>query len=188
MNMTALGMDDLVFERGTSQDLDRIMSIEHDSFSAPWTRKMFEVELDSNPFGHLVTVQRRRPDGRQSEIMGYICFWVVFDELRLMTLAVDRAIRRQGVATALVHQAMAQGGSLGAVRAVLEVRASNEVARRLYERMGFRQVAVRARYYANPTEDAVLMETDLPQVVGPTADCPAGKSEEGVEPGRPSSL
>lgn len=186
--MAALRLSDLVFEHGTVHDLERMVQLEQASFSAPWTRKMFEVELASNPFGHVLTVRRVLPGGLRSELMGYVCFWVVFEELRLMTLAVDPSLRRQGVATALVHQAMVQGGALGAVRAVLEVRASNEAARRLYERMGFHQVAVRAKYYANPVEDAVLMEMDLSQTVGPTVDYPVGKPEEGVEPGRPSSL
>lgn len=163
MDATSLHRHDLVFDRGTPQDLDGIMAIEHDAFSAPWTRKMFEVELESNPFGRLLTVRRILPDGQSSGLLGYICFWVVFEELRLMTLAVDRSVRRQGVATALVRQALQQGASLGAVRVVLEVRASNEAAQELYKRMGFQQVAVRARYYTNPVEDAVLMEMGVPQ-------------------------
>lgn len=174
-----MSLHDLLFERCTSDDLDRIMAIEQESFSSPWTRKMFEVELDRNPFGHLVTVRRRPPEGGRGELLGYVCFWVVFEELRLMTLAVEQSARRQGVATALVLHAMEQGASSGTVRAVLEVRASNAAARRLYERLGFQQQAVRARYYANPVEDAVFMEMDLPSL----AKCPSGKPEEGVEPG-----
>jgi ribosomal-protein-alanine N-acetyltransferase len=155
--MTERRQDGLVLERGTNRDLDSIMRIEQEAFSMPWTRKMFEVELDSNPFGHLVTARREHSDGA---LIGYICYWVVFEELRLMTLAVDRSMRRQGVATALVRHALTQGLALGASRATLEVRASNEAAHRLYERMGFRQVAVRANYYRTPVEDAVLMEMD----------------------------
>ena len=137
----------------------------------PWTRKMFEAELDSNPFGHLVMARQGHSEG---ELIGYICYWVVFEELRLMTLAVDRSIRRQGVATALVRHALTQGLALGASRATLEVRASNEAAHRLYERMGFRQVAVRANYYRTPVEDAVLME------MAPLADTAATPGASGV--------
>jgi ribosomal-protein-alanine N-acetyltransferase len=52
---------------------------------------------------------------------------------------------------------LAEAGRLGATRATLEVRASNEDARRLYERAGFSVAAVRPRYYSNPVEDALIL-------------------------------
>lgn len=150
----------LVIDRVTEQDLDRVLHIEQQSFSAPWTRKMFEAEISGNPFGYLLAARRIPDEGLPGELLGYVCFWVVFDELRLLNLAVDPLVRRQGIATELVRHALASGRSHGAGRACLEVRASNLAARALYERFGFRQHAVRARYYVNPVEDAVLMELD----------------------------
>ncbi len=140
----------------TQQDLDRIVRIEQESFPAPWTRKMFEAELDGNPFGSLVTA-RAILDGMDTALVGYICFWVVFEELRLMNLAVDAPARRQGVAAELVRRALNAGRERGALRAILEVRASNVPARRLYEQAGFRQIALRANYYTHPVEGAVMM-------------------------------
>jgi ribosomal-protein-alanine N-acetyltransferase len=78
-----------------------------------------------------------------------------------MNLAVERSIRRQGVARELVRYASALGRERGAARAVLEVRASNEAARCLYEQAGFHHLAARAAYYTNPIEDAILMGMDL---------------------------
>jgi ribosomal-protein-alanine N-acetyltransferase len=140
----------------TQQDLDHIVRIEQASFPAPWTRKMFEAELNGNPFGSLVTARAIR-DGVDTTLVGYICFWVVFEELRLMNLAVDQTARRQGVAAELVRRALAVGRDRGAMRAILEVRASNVPARQLYEQAGFRQTALRANYYTHPVEDAVIM-------------------------------
>ncbi len=148
-------------EPATARDLDDILRIEQESFSAPWTRKMFEAELSGNPFAHFSVLRSGGADGTGKELLGYICFWVVFEELRLMNLAVSPSARRQGLATALVRHALAVGRAQGAGRAVLEVRSSNEEARRLYERMGFVQVGLRAKYYANPIEDARLMELAL---------------------------
>jgi [ribosomal protein S18]-alanine N-acetyltransferase len=52
---------------------------------------------------------------------------------------------------------------MGARRATLEVRRSNEAARHLYERFGFSVVGVRHGYYSNPVEDAlVLWREELP--------------------------
>jgi len=56
-----------------------------------------------------------------------------------------------------------QGALLGARRATLEVRRSNEAARLLYERFGFSVAGVRPEYYSKPVEDAlILWRDDLP--------------------------
>jgi ribosomal-protein-alanine N-acetyltransferase len=153
--------DEVLIGRAKAQDLDRIVRIEQDAFSVPWTRKMFEVELEQNPFGHLYVARPAGGHVHDGELIGYVCFWVVFEEFRLMTLAVEPSARRRGFGRMLLRHAMELGRAHGATRALLEVRASNAAARKLYEQEGFQQVAVRARYYANPVEDAVLMEREL---------------------------
>lgn len=65
--------------------------------------------------------------------------------------------RRQGVATALVHGVVGWCEAIGAEQLVLEVRASNVDALRLYARLGFRHDGVRRDYYQQPQEDALLM-------------------------------
>ncbi len=141
--------------------LPAILRLEEACFSAPWTRKMMEAELTGNPFAHFLVA--RDPLGT---IVGYHCFWVVFEELRLMNLAVCESMRRRGIARALVTEALRTGRNQAASRAVLEVRASNHAACSLYRRMGFVQTATRTRYYENPVEDAVLMELE-PLAVSP---------------------
>ncbi|MBM4122084.1 MAG: ribosomal-protein-alanine N-acetyltransferase [Nitrospira sp.] len=160
MRVKTLAADRPVIEPATTEDLDQILCIEQRSFSEPWTRKMFEAEFTGNPFAHFA-VARSTAAGEARGIMAYIVFWLVFEELRLMNLAVEPTMRRRGLATALVRHALVVGRERGARRAVLEVRASNEAARCLYERMGFAQVALRAKYYTNPIEDALLMESAL---------------------------
>ncbi|MEK7294593.1 MAG: ribosomal protein S18-alanine N-acetyltransferase [Nitrospirota bacterium] len=150
----------LLIERATAQDLDRILRIEQESFSVPWTRKMFEVELNQNPFGHVYVARPAEGHAQEGGFIGYVCFWVVFEEFRLMTLAVEPSARRRGFGRTLLRHAMALGRAQGATRALLEVRASNAAALRLYAQEGFQQGAVRTRYYTNPVEDAVLMELE----------------------------
>lgn len=144
----------------TSDMLSEIHSVEESCFSSPWTRKMLEAELTGNPFAHfLVAVSHELSTARaESTILGYHCFWIVFEELRLMNLAVRASMRRQGIGKALVTEACRLGAEQSAIRAVLEVRASNEPARFLYTDMGFIQVGRRPQYYTNPSEDALLME------------------------------
>ncbi|MBX3302041.1 MAG: ribosomal protein S18-alanine N-acetyltransferase [Nitrospira sp.] len=144
----------------TPEMLPDILALEEACFSSPWTRKMLETELMSNQFAHFLVAMHRGQSAGGSEcaIVGYHCFWIVFEELRLMNLAVRESMRRQGIGTALAAEAFRMALDLAATRAVLEVRASNAPAHSLYTRMGFVQTGKRPRYYSNPIEDAVLME------------------------------
>jgi len=125
---------------------------------------MFEVELTDNPFSRFFVAQADRSGhtgGPPPEVVGYVCFWVVFEELRMMNVAVEPHVRRRGIGHALLLKALTTGIEEGAHRALLEVRASNDSAVTLYERAGFVRTGMRAKYYTNPIEDAVLMEAEL---------------------------
>ena len=67
-----------------------------------------------------------------------------------------------GAARALLRHVLAEGSRLGARRATLEVRRSNEIARRLYTEVGFEVTGVRSSYYTNPQEDALILWRLLP--------------------------
>ena len=154
-------MDEWVIEPATVEALQNILQIEEACFSAPWTRKMLEAELSGNPFAHFLLAKRSTPGETGTiPIVGYLCFWVVFEEVRLMNLAVIESMRHKGIAKALVIQALEVGLTQAAMCAVLEVRASNHAAHALYRSLGFRDVTTRPMYYTNPIEDALLMELD----------------------------
>jgi [ribosomal protein S18]-alanine N-acetyltransferase len=158
-------MGDWVIEPATVEALSDILQIEEACFSAPWTRKMLEAELSGNPFAHFLLAKQVPPEIGPVSIVGYLCFWIVFEEVRLMNLAVIESMRHKGIARALVMEALEVGMAQAAVRAVLEVRASNHAAHALYRSLGFRDVTTRPTYYTNPIEDALLMELD-PIVLG----------------------
>ena len=154
-------MGEWVIEPATIESLQDILQIEEACFSAPWTRKMLQAELSGNPFAHFLLAKQVPPGEAGSiSIVGYLCFWVVFEEVRLMNLAVIESMRRKGIARALVLQALEMGLAQAAMCATLEVRASNLAAHALYRRLGFRDVTTRPAYYTNPLEDALLMELD----------------------------
>jgi ribosomal-protein-alanine N-acetyltransferase len=93
-------------------------------------------------------------------VAGFCAFWLVFDEIHINNVAVRPQFRGRGIGTTLMHHVLAEGRELGARRATLEVRASNEAARRLYERLGFYVAATRRNYYTNPVEDALILWRD----------------------------
>ena len=90
----------------TADMLTDIVQLEEACFSAPWTRKMLAAELNGNPFARFL-VAMGSVEGKTDElIVGYHCYWVVFEELRLMNLAVRASMRREGIGRALVLEAI----------------------------------------------------------------------------------
>jgi ribosomal-protein-alanine N-acetyltransferase len=146
-------MSDWIIEPLTSvSEIDEVVAIEDASFTNPWTREMYVAELAKPDVSYCYLA--RRPD---RVVIGFCSFWHVVDELHINNLAVLPEYRRRGVATALLSHVLDQGSRLGAMRATLEVRRSNEAARMLYERLGFAVAGVRHAYYTTPVEDAVIL-------------------------------
>jgi len=90
-------------------------------------------------------------------VAGYVVAQCAADEGEILNLGVAVAHRRRGVGRALVEHVLAALGVRGVRVVYLEVRESNAGARRLYEALGFGEVARRARYYRRPIEDAVVL-------------------------------
>jgi ribosomal-protein-alanine N-acetyltransferase len=136
----------------SAADIEAIIAVEHASFTNPWTRDMYLAELENRgvSFFYVARDEARR-------IVGFCAFWRVLDELHINNLAVLPEARRTGVASALLQRVLTEGAKLGARRATLEVRRSNDIARRLYERFGFSVAGVRRGYYSQPTEDALVL-------------------------------
>ncbi|MGH7565833.1 MAG: ribosomal protein S18-alanine N-acetyltransferase [Gemmatimonadota bacterium] len=137
-------------------DLDAVCAIELRTFPAPWARDQF-ADLIAHPAG-LGWVATLPPIG----VAGYAIGWVAADEAELADLAVAEDVRGQGLGTGLVRAFAREAGVRGARRLYLEVRASNDGARRFYERLGFGVVGRRSGYYRHPREDALAMGVDLP--------------------------
>ena len=135
-----------------SSDLDAMLEIEQASFVNPWTRDMYLAELDNRDVSYCYVV--RDPSRR---VVGFCSFWRVLDELHINNVAVAPAHRGAGAGTALLEAVLRAGARLGARRATLEVRRSNDAARRLYERLGFSIAGVRPDYYTDPVEDALVL-------------------------------
>ena len=138
-------------------DLPAVLEIERRAFAQPWSRAFFEKEL-STPFAQLTVAVDQSTN--RAVLVGYSCRWRVTDEVHLLNVAVHQARRGSGVGRTLVEAVIAEGRETRARTMFLEVRAGNIAARRLYRRLGFRDLGVRRGYYG-PGQDAIVMELKL---------------------------
>lgn len=136
----------------TAEDLDEILKIEGVSFSRPWTREHFEVEL-KNSISYAYTL-KIESEGREP-VVAYIVFWVVHGEAHILNIAVLPALRGRGLAAELLETALKQMRRNMVYEVFLEVRRSNKAAINLYRKFGFKEGFVRKNYYGD--EDAIVM-------------------------------
>ncbi len=136
-------------------DLPSILAIEREAFPTPWSEEDFRQEF-RKPYSYFWVAVNK-----EGEVIGYICFWLVADEMQLANLAVQKAWRRRGIGQSLLRLALKVARLRGARRAILEVRENNLPAIRLYRRLGFQIEGVRRAYYRDTGEDALLMGLSL---------------------------
>ncbi len=155
------GEPDLEIRPLTVSHLDEVLAIERAAFSDPWSREMFrsEILVGGGTYARIAE--------RDGVLVGYLCAVLVSDEAHVGNLAVAPSERRRGVAQRLLDDLVAAARSRRARRVTLEVRESNENARKFYYKNDFIDVAIRKNYYRNPTEDAIVMLRTLPE--GPSA-------------------
>jgi ribosomal-protein-alanine N-acetyltransferase len=135
-------------------DLPDVVSIEHNSFSTPWSERFFYNEI-YNPRSILKVARIKR------RIAGYICSQQIVDEGHILDLAVHPEFRNIGVATELISHVIGWFRDSNCKNVFLEVRASNEEAQKTYDRFGFKVLGIRKKYYVKPDEDAVIMSLNL---------------------------
>jgi ribosomal-protein-alanine N-acetyltransferase len=137
-----------VIRRATPEDVDAVSELEAAIFGPDgWTPAMVAEELTGERRHAFVT----------DDLTGYAVTMKTDDVVDLLRIAVAPAVRRRGVARALLDAAMAAAeGS----RMLLEVSAANHSAIAFYASAGFAQIDRRRRYYKDGT-DAIVMEATL---------------------------
>ena len=98
----------------------------------------------------------------KNRVVGYSGIWLVGNIAHITTICVIDELRGKGLGEWLLLKTMQMGGELGAGRFTLEVRETNDVAIKLYEKVGYRSVGRREKYYREIGEDALVMWTGHP--------------------------
>jgi len=137
--------------RMETKDLDRVMEIEKESFSVPWSRNAYESELLKNSLSVYIVAQA------EGQIVGYGGMWLILDEAHITNVAVEKSLRGNGIGEKIVEFLVEEASRSGINSLTLEVRENNEPARRLYEKMGFLVEGIRPGYYQDNKEDGLIM-------------------------------
>lgn len=140
----------------TERDLDEVMQIECRSFPTPWSRRLFEREL-LLPYAKAFVALEIPP----TQVVGYICFWLVAQETHILNLAAHPERRRRGIGSRLLRYGVNYCRERGAQEITLEVRRSNYQAISLYRNFQFQPQGIRPHYYSDSGEDAVIMSLRL---------------------------
>lgn len=147
------------FHQAKPGDEEILVALEEALFPEdPWTWGMIADELAS-PFSTYYLAAL--PDGPDLQVVGYGGVKVVGDGADIMTIGVFPRLRGQGLGKQILDLLVSCAREAGADYVFLEVRESNEAARRLYERSGFIVLDRVRGYFKNPFEDGIAMRLDL---------------------------
>ncbi len=132
-------------------DLGDILQIECAAYAYPWSRNIFKGCLRDDYCCRILEL-----DG---EIAGYAIMSMGRDEAHLLNLCVDPGRHRMGLGDCLLNFMLDFARNHKAETTFLEVRPSNEAARRFYEKRGFVEVGMHTNYYPARfgREDAIIM-------------------------------
>ncbi len=142
-------MDNIKIVPMTSEHISAIAAIERECFSTPWSEKALEEELNV-PSAIFITALDN------GSVAGYVGMHHLGDVGYICNVAVSSEYRHKGIAGALLEHLIdyALRNSLSEI--TLEVRTSNEAARKLYEKFGFKRLGTRPNFYTNPKENAEI--------------------------------
>ncbi|MBA2350971.1 MAG: ribosomal protein S18-alanine N-acetyltransferase [Burkholderiales bacterium] len=138
-----------------ARDVETIATIERETYEFPWTRGNFRDSLSA---GYSCRVMEA-----DAMIIAYGILLVAVDEAHLLNLTVAAAYQRRGWGSMLLDSFIDTARECRSQVLLLEVRPSNHVGRVMYDRFGFRRIALRRGYYPakGGREDAIVMGLPL---------------------------
>ena len=143
----------MIITRITADHVAQVAELERICFADPWSENSVATELTNKWALWLVAAENET-------VVGYIGSQTAVDETDVMNVAVHPDFRRRGIAEALILHLVEELKQNGSHALMLEVRASNDPAIALYEKLGFCQVGCRKNYYRNPKEDALILRKE----------------------------
>lgn len=131
-----------------------VFALEQSTLS-PWTSAMLYSELEMSSSRQFVAV------ASSGKVLGWCCCRLVPPEAELLKIIAGDGARRSGVGSSLLNSICQELKKNQILMLFLEVRSQNRAALRFYEKHRFHQVAQRANYYSNPSDDALILQYKL---------------------------
>ncbi|MCR5272421.1 MAG: ribosomal protein S18-alanine N-acetyltransferase [Lachnospiraceae bacterium] len=144
---------DIIF--ATEAEIEAVWDLEKEIFSDSYSLKTLEDILSSKNEKLIIAKDE------DNNTVGYIIYMAAADEGELLRVAVKKDARKNGIGEKLMNEMIDDLAKAEVKNIFLEVRISNEPAVGMYENMEFQTVAIRKKYYRNPTEDAMIMKRGL---------------------------
>jgi ribosomal-protein-alanine N-acetyltransferase len=146
----------MILEPARGDEADLLAQVHARSFPTGWSAADISA-LIAQP-GSFTLVAREGPG-----VLAFLLGRAVAGEAEVLTLAVDPAQRRRGLARGLVEAAALAAEAAGAEALFLEVAADNIAAIGLYEGAGFLRIGARPGYYRREDGmvDALVLRRDL---------------------------
>lgn len=132
--------------------IDEVMPLETALFGAEaWTEAILWSELARPGTRHFVVACAG------GSPVGYAGLSIFDEEAHVQTIGVAVSHQGRGIGDLLLVDLLTAAAQRDVTTVLLEVRADNDVAQRLYARHGFRPIGVRRGYYQPSGVDAVVM-------------------------------
>lgn len=131
--------------------VDEIVNIEELSFNTPWSKDAFISELERNKCAKYRVILF------DNKVVAYGGMWIVIDEAHITNIAVHPEYRGRGFGSEILNDLIETAKNNGILSMTLEVRTSNYKAIALYDKFGFKEKAIRKKYYQDTGEDAIIM-------------------------------
>lgn len=114
----------------------------------PWSARYIVADL-ANVHSHYFLAELNE------KVIGFLAISSFMDEIEITNIAVLPEFQGHGVASQLLTELSVFTGTI-----FLEVRESNHVAQKLYEKFEFKTYHIRKNYYDKPRENALLMKKE----------------------------
>ncbi len=148
-------MNSVIVRKMKISDIDKVLEIENECFSTPWSKDAFITELTKNKLAKYFVAEVN------GEVVAYGGMWLIVDEAHITNIAVNHKYRGMGIGTKVVKNLIQEGKNTNICRMTLEVRKTNLNAQELYKKLGFIFSGIRPKYYQDNNEDAIIMWKDI---------------------------
>ena len=113
--------------------------------------KDVKSDLNNNPFSHYLLFIEN------DKILGYLNYYLMYDRIEIANFDVLEDYQNKHIGTSLIEFLIKKYSNINNM--TLEVREDNLKAIHIYEKMGFKKVAIRKNYYNEI--DGILMEREM---------------------------